>query len=366
MAYAVVMAGGAGTRFWPESRRALPKQLMKLVGDQTMLQLAVARLDGLVPSEGVYVLTNEALTAEASAQLPQVPAANIIGEPVGRDTAACIGLGALVVRRQDLDGIMVVITADHLIRADDEFRRDAALAVELAQEPGMIVTFGIRPTEAATVYGYIERGELLREEPASGPQAPIRVYRVKQFREKPDRGAAQRYLDSGQFYWNSGMFVWRAQTILDSLRESTPTLHEALEGLEPALGTPGQQEAIARAYAGLDKVSIDYAVMEQARKVSVVEATFDWDDVGSWLSMERLQGQDENGNTVRGRHVGLDTTGSVVWAGPDHLVATIGVQDLVVVHTDDATLVCHRDRVDDIKRIVQDMETGGDEFREYL
>ena len=367
MPYCVIMAGGSGTRFWPKSRRQLPKQLLKLTGERTMLQMAADRLEGLFEPDDVYVITNAELEAAAREQLSQVPSANILGEPVGRDTAACIGLGALLVRKQDPDGVMVVITADHLIRAADQFRHDFQVAIELASEPGAMVTFGIKPTEPATVYGYVERGELLRECPGLTAATPVRVYDVKQFREKPTRDVAQRYLESGRFYWNSGMFVWRADTILDNLRAATPQLHQALCALEPKLGTPEQAQAIADAYAGLDKISIDYAVMERAAKVRVVEATFDWDDVGSWLALERLHEADSDGNTVLAeQHVGIDTSRCVLSAESGHMLATIGVSDLVVVQTSDATLVCRRDRVDEIKKLVQALESGGPELQRHL
>ena len=366
MAYGVIMAGGSGTRFWPKSRRLLPKQLMKLTGDRTMLQLAVDRLSGLVEPQSIYVITNAELAAQARDQLPDVPAAGIIGEPVGRDTAACIGLGALLIRKQDPDGVMVVVTADHLIRAADAFRRDLEVAVEAAGEPGVMVTFGVKPTEPATVYGYIERGDLVLERDGLAGSGPIPVYNVDQFREKPSRDVAQQYLDSGRFYWNSGMFVWSAQTILDALASATPTLHSALTAIEPALGTPEQDEAIAGAYADLGKISIDFAVMERATNVRVVEASFDWDDVGSWLAMERLLEQDEAGNTVLAQHLGIDTSNCVLSAEPGHLLATIGVDDLVVVHTPDATLVCAKDRVDEIKQIVQTLEQGENGLDQYL
>ncbi len=365
MAYGVIMAGGSGTRFWPKSRRRLPKQLMKLAGDKTMLQLAADRLRGVVAPEDLYVITSADLAAEAWAQLPAVPPENVIGEPMGRDTAACIGLGALLVRQRDPDAVMVVTTADHLIQAADQFRCNLEAAVEVAREPGVSVTFGIKPTEPATTYGYVQRGELRCE--MAGLDRPVRVYNVKEFREKPCRDLAQQYMDSGEFYWNSGMFVWRADTILGNLEAATPGLHRALATLEPKLGTPWQDAAIAEAYAGLDRVSIDYAVMESAANVCVIEATFDWDDLGSWLALERLHEQDADGNTLLADvHVGVDTHNCVLSSEPGHVLATVGVDDLVIVHTPDATLVCAKDRVDDIKKIVQELEAGGSQLGQYL
>lgn len=366
MAYGVIMAGGSGTRFWPKSRRVRPKQLMQLAGDETMLQLAVGRLAGLVVPEDVFVLTSAGLAQEARAQLPQVPAANVIGEPVGRDTAACVGLGALLVKQRDPEGVMVVVTADHLIRASDRFRRNVEVAIDVATEPGVLVTFGIKPVGPATVYGYIQRGELLLRRDGLDASDEVLVYAVEQFREKPSGPVAQQYVDSGQFYWNSGMFVWRAQTILDSLAAATPGLHAALLPLASTLGTPAQDEAIASAYAGLEKISIDYAVMERATNVRVVEATFDWDDVGSWLAMERLHAQDDDRNTVLAKHVGIDTSRCVLSAEDGHLLATVGVDDLVIVHTADATLVCARDRVADVKELVQALERGNDDLAKHL
>ena len=262
---------------------------------------------------------------------------------------------------------MVVTTADHLIRAADQFRQNVEVAIDVAREPDVLVTFGIKPSVPATTYGYVHRGGLCCEQPGLCASESVRVYQVKEFREKPPRDVAQQYLDSGQFYWNSGMFVWRAQTILDSLHRSTPELYAALSSLEPLLGGPDQDTGIADAYAGLDKVSIDYAVMEKAAHVRVVEATFDWDDLGSWLALERHHPQDAAGNTVLAEHhAGMDTRGCVLSAEPGHLLATIGVDDLVVVHTADATLVCAKERVNDIKAIVRNLEQGGEALGRYL
>ncbi len=365
MAYGVIMAGGSGTRFWPKSRRRRPKQLLKLADDRTMLQLAADRLAGVIEPQDLFVITSAALAAEAKAQLPQVPEANVIGEPMGRDTAACIGLGALLARRRDPQAIMVVTTADHLIRAAEQFRCCLRAAIEEAQEPGVLVTFGVKPTGPATTFGYVRRGARRGEKPGLG--APIRVYDVREFREKPCRELALEYVASGEYYWNSGMFVWRADTILDNLAQSTPKLHAALTELEPKLGSPNQDAAIAEAYKRVDKISIDYAVMEAARNVRVVEATFDWDDVGSWLALERLHEQDASGNTRLAELLAvMDARGCVLESEPGHLLAVIGVENCVIVHTRDATLVCAKDRVDDIKKLVQELDASGERYQAFL
>ncbi|MBX7167204.1 MAG: NTP transferase domain-containing protein [Pirellulales bacterium] len=353
MLHAVIMAGGAGTRFWPESRAALPKQLLDLLGGRTMIQATFDRLAGLVPRERVSIITADVLVDAVAAQLPQLPAGAVVGEPCKRDTAPCIGLAAHLVSRDDPDAVMAVLPADHVIGPTEKFQAAMRHAVALVEEsPGRIVTFGIRPTYPAESFGYIERAEPLA---ASG----IPSYRVARFREKPRAEVAAEYVATGRFYWNSGIFVWRAATILAALAEHQPQMAAHLETIASAFGRDDFAEVFAAEFAAIRGVSIDYAVMEHARDVAVVEAPYEWDDVGSWQALARLRGADAEGNTVSARHVGLDTHGCIIRGTPDHLVATLGIDDCIIVQTPDATLVAHRSREESLRELVKLIQHRG-------
>ena len=358
MLYAVIMAGGVGTRFWPASRSLLPKQLLDLVGGQSMIQATVARLRQLVPSERVLIVTNVRLVDAIANQLPELSETSVLAEPCKRDTAPCIGLAAIHISSCDEDAIMVVMPSDHVIHTDDQFRQAISGAVELVrQRPGRLVTFGIRPTYAAESFGYIERGEALSDAATDG------TYVVRRFREKPDADVARRYLESGDYYWNSGIFVWRAGAILDELRRHEPEMYEHLVSIAEAAGSAHYQQVLEREFAAIDGKSIDYAVMEHAEEVVVVEAPFQWDDVGSWQSIARLRGTDQYGNTVVGNHLGVRTSGTIIRTGEDHLVVTLGLQDCIVVHTEDATLVASKHDEESVRQVVKQLaEQGWDEY----
>lgn len=365
MLHAVIMAGGSGTRFWPESRNQLPKQLLKLVGERTMLQATVDRLGWLVPPERVLIVTNARLAASIREQLPELPPGAILGEPCKRDTAPCIGLAAMHLVRDDPDALMAVMPSDHVISPQDAFQDAIAGAARLvAKAHGRIVTFGIQPTYPAETFGYIERGQPLADDDALIGPTPLRAFRVQQFREKPKAAVAQQYLAAGNFYWNSGIFLWHARTILDALETYQPEMYERLAAIEAAAGTPDYQATLEREFAAIRGVSIDYAVMEHARDVLVIEAPFHWDDVGSWQAMSRLQGADEAGNTVQARHIGVDTRGCIVRGTGEHLIVTLGVEDVIVVHTPDATLVANKRDEESIRQLVKLLEERG--WSEYL
>jgi mannose-1-phosphate guanylyltransferase len=336
MLHAVIMAGGSGTRFWPQSRSARPKQLLRLVGARTMIQATVDRLGQLVPTERILVVTGAGLVDEIWNQLPQLPPQALIGEPCRRDTAPCIGLAALAIVRHDPQGVMAVMPSDHVISPDVAFQKAIALAAHLVEaSPERIVTFGIRPSYPAESFGYIERGEPLElGAPAKFTSAPG-VYHVKQFREKPKAAAAREYVAAGTFYWNSGIFVWKAATILKALRERQPEMFARLGTIAAAIDSPSYEEVFAREFAEIKGVSIDYAVMEHAQDVLVIEAPFSWDDVGSWQSIARLEGTDRDGNTISANHLGLRTTGTIVRGSDGHLIVTLGIADCIVVHTHD-------------------------------
>jgi mannose-1-phosphate guanylyltransferase len=352
MLHAIIMAGGTGTRFWPASRNDTPKQLLQLVGSATMLRQTLDRLGDLVPCERRMIVTNARLVDAVRKQLPELPAASVVGEPCKRDTAPCIGLAALLVSRNDPDATMAVMPADHVIRPAEKFQaaiRQAALMVD--EQPERIVTFGIKPSYAAEIFGYIQRGEALK----SGSGA----YKVKQFKEKPDAATAQTYLESGEYYWNSGIFVWRAKTILDALRERQPAMLGHLETVVAAWDSKDRDTVFEREFTAIKPISVDYAVMEDAKDVSVIEAPFEWDDLGGWQSLSRLEGTDENGNTIIGRHLGLSTAGTIVRTDDDHLVVTLGLKDCIVVHTPNATLVASKHDEEQIRQVVKELEKRG-------
>jgi mannose-1-phosphate guanylyltransferase len=356
MLHAVIMAGGGGTRFWPRSRSSHPKQFLALAGDRSLLQQAYDRLESLVSPARVWVITGERHHDETARQLPTLTAGHVVGEPVGRDTAPCIGLGAALLTRQDPEAVMLVTPADHVIEPADEFRRAVHVAEQIADErKSALITFGIPPTYPATGYGYIHRGKELDRRQGIG------IFEVRQFKEKPDRPTAERLATSGEYYWNSGIFVWKAATILDGLRQNQPKLHDAVQRIADAWDTPDRQAVLAREYEAMERISIDYAVMERAADVLVVDAPFRWDDVGSWLAVERMNPQDADGNTVLAKHAGLRTKNCVIVGDPAQFITTIGIQDLLIVQAGDAILIADRHDEGAVKELVEHLKKHGHE-----
>jgi mannose-1-phosphate guanylyltransferase len=341
---AVILAGGSGTRLWPLSRKRRPKQLIRLFDGRSLLQEAYQRLLAVVSPSHIYVIALAEHLPAIAEELPGLFSQNLIGEPVGRDTANAIALAAAILHAKNADTVMGVFTADHLIRPEDRFAEVIArgyAAVE--QRPDALVTFGVKPSEPHTGMGYVQRGDAV----AAG------VWKVRAFREKPDLATARNYVSSGDYFWNSGMFVWRTATILDQLRLLLPESYAALQPLAAAWHT-AQGPAMARTiYPTLKKISIDFAVMEKASNVLMVEMNLEWLDVGHWTSLPVVLGGDSKRNTTAaGRAAVLDGKNNILVSEDDHLIATIGVDDLVVVHSRDATLVCRRDQVDKIKDMV--------------
>lgn len=361
MLHAMIMAGGGGTRFWPRSRNRRPKQFLKFSGERTLLQGTFDRTAAQIPVERTWVITSAAHIDEARQQLPEIPKEQIVGEPVGRDTAACVGLGAALIARTDPDATIVVMSADHVIEPTREFQRALHAAEQVADEhPESLLTFGIPPTYPAVGYGYIHRGESL------GERQNVPVYRVSQFEEKPDADRAERFVTSGEYYWNSGIFVWKAATILGELKRNKPALHAVVDRIAAAWGTPSAEAYLQSEYETIEKISIDFAVMQDAGKagrVLVLRAPYQWDDVGSWLALERRNPQDAHGNTVQGEHLGINTSHCVVVSDPGHLIATIGVSNLLIVQDGDATLVADRRDEATVKQIVEQLKkTGRDQY----
>lgn len=343
-AKAVVMAGGMGERFWPASTPDRPKQFIDLTGEGTLIQQTVLRLAQIIPFRDIYVVTSEAHLTLARTQLPQVPTRNFIVEPMRRDTAACIGLSAVWLEKVDPEATMLVVPADHFIPDPERFCDIALAALEYAHQSQALVTLGIRPERPETGYGYIEIGE---ECPEWNME---RVYRARRFVEKPDRAKAEEYLATGRFLWNSGMFAWSVRTIREEIACYIPELHASLETLAQAPTHKDLVDELAAVYPCLPKISIDYGVMERSDKVFVVPSDFAWDDLGSWTAVARLRQPDEDGNVVKGLVLTEDCH-NVLVESKGRLVATLGVSDLIVVETEDAVLVCARDRAQDIRRL---------------
>ncbi len=356
MLHAVIMAGGSGTRFWPQSRTKMPKQLLKLAGDRTMIQQTLDRCDGMVESENAWVVTNAVQVEPTQQQLPEIPGGNVLVEPMARNTAPCIGLAAAHALKQDLDAIMFVMPADHVISPRETFQAAAMKAVSVVEaDPDRLVMFGIAPTFPATGYGYIERGDAFAAVDGS--------FDVKSFREKPQLELAEQYVESGDFYWNCGIFCWKAATILDQLQQHEPDMYERLQRIMQAIGTDNYGTVLAEEFPQMNSISIDYAVLERATGATVIEAPFSWDDVGSWLAVPRLAGEDNNGNTVDGPFAGVDTKNCIIRTTDDHMIAALGVEDLIIVHTGDATLVARKQDSERIKELLEEIKQQGQSDR---
>jgi mannose-1-phosphate guanylyltransferase len=349
--YAVIMAGGVGSRFWPKSRERSPKQFLEIVGSGTMIQNTVARIQNLVPAINTFVVTNKLQEELTYKQLPFIPKENIIIEPVGRNTAPCIGLAASLIHKIDPKAIMIVLPADHVIRDVDEFLRLLQRGIKVAGESDALITIGIKPSRPETGYGYIQFDEELE---TNNPYKQEGILRVKTFAEKPNLETAQRFLESGDFLWNSGMFVWKARSILKEIEVHLPDLHLQLATLNQKPGSVEFMTALEQAYGIIRSISIDYGVMEKAGNVFVAKGDFGWSDVGSWDEVVRLASSGNDENSIKGVVIAKDALRNYVDAG-DKTVALVGVEDLIVVMTDDAVLVCRKGRSQDVKEIVDYM-----------
>jgi mannose-1-phosphate guanylyltransferase len=346
----VIISGGRGERFWPRSRLARPKQLLPIVGDKPMLAQTLDRVEGLIPPENIFIITNEEQREACIEVAPQVPEGQIVGEPMGRDTAPAVALAALLVQRKDPEATFAVLPADAVVADASGYQKVLEAAFVAAEADDVLVTIGIRPDTPATGYGYLERGE------AAGEAASRPVYRVRRFVEKPDLETARQYLDAGNFYWNAGMFVWSVPSLISALETHTPDLVRKVKeiGADLDAGTP-LPTALAAHYPDFEKISVDYALMEKAKNVVCVESDFDWDDVGEWTALARHAEPDEAGNVIRGEAELKDSKNNIVVSQGGHLTAVLGVEDLIVVHSSDATLICHRSKAQDIKKLVKDV-----------
>lgn len=347
--YAVIMAGGRGERFWPLSKKTLPKPFIPLLKEETMIQETVKRIKHLIPEERIIIVLSRDHFSIAKQQLPEIPVENFVIEPFGRDTAACIGLASLYIGRRDEDASMVVLAADHLIADREAFFSTVTASLKFLASNDYIVTIGIKPTRPETGYGYIELGEML------GSVDNESFFSVKKFVEKPNLSTASDYLQSDRYCWNSGIFIWKNATIQKSLSLYMPELWDGLMRIDECLGSEKEEEVIKKEFSQFERVSVDYGVLEKSSQVVVLPASFNWDDVGTWTALERVYDLDESDNVVVGKHVGRDTHGCIIFSR-DRLVATFGVKDMVIVQAKDKILVCHKEKAPYLKEIVRLIE----------
>ncbi|MCG6960391.1 MAG: mannose-1-phosphate guanylyltransferase [Ignavibacteriaceae bacterium] len=352
--YAVIMAGGIGSRFWPRSKKKCPKQLLKIFGDHTMIQDTVKRLNGLVENENIYIVTNKQQKAGILTQLSHLPLNNIIEEPFGRNTAACIGLASILIQKKDPDAVILVLPADHIINNDKEFHNTLLNAANFANDSKGLVTIGIPPTKPETGYGYIQIDE---------KEVSDRVHKVLTFAEKPNYATAVRFIESGDFYWNSGMFIWRADVILEEIKNYMPDLHDGLIKIQDSIDSKKFQETLMNVYGMLKKISIDYGIMEKSKKVHLIKGNFEWSDVGSWEAVYELSPKDEDGNAKVGQVYTEHAQDSYIYS-PDKFTAVIGVDNLIVINDKDSLLICRRDNAQDVKMIIDYLKIN--KMNEYL
>jgi len=340
--FAVIMAGGVGSRFWPRSKQRKPKQLIRIHGENSMIQDTVARLEGLIEPDKVYVITNKIQKPRVKDQLPEIPAENIIDEPFGKNTAPCIGLASGIIQKRCPDAVIVTLPADHLIQDKNEFQNTIIKAVKFANDSNGLVTIGIKPNRPETGYGYIQFDEA---EERNG------IYKVLTFAEKPNLATANRFIKSGDFLWNSGMFIWKVQSILDEIRIYMRDLYDGIKELQEAVDTPDFNKVLTRVYGQLKSISIDYGIMEKSRNVYLVPGLFDWNDVGSWEAVYQISEKDEYENAKFGEIYSDKTTKSYIFS-PQKFTAVIGVENLIVIDTKDSLLVCNRNNAQDVKQVV--------------
>jgi mannose-1-phosphate guanylyltransferase len=353
--YAVIMAGGRGTRFWPRSREKKPKHLLDITSDRTIIQETVDRISPLVQPENILIVTGRKHARELVRQLPEVPVQNILIEPVGRNTAPCIGLAAIHVMKRCKDDVMIVLPSDHGIADPAQYRKVIAAAAKAAEKGNALVTVGLKPTSPHTGFGYMEGGA------SAGRIADQPLLRVKAFREKPDRKKAEAFVKSGNFFWNSGMFIWKASTILNEIERFLPDLYSGLMTIKASLGKSSEAKTLSATYKGLASISIDYGVMEKAKDVFMIPASFGWSDVGSWDTLWEISARDKNGNAATGGSQAIfENTENALVYSPKKLVALIGMKDVIVVETKDALLVCKKGQSQDVKKIVDLLEAGGE------
>lgn len=355
--YCLIMAGGSGTRFWPRSKTAKPKQYLNIFGDDSLLQSTIKRFSTFTEYEDIYIVSGKTQAKVLEEQTPELPKQNLIYEPVGKNTLPCIGLAAIFAEIDNPEGIMVVSPSDHLITDEDLFKDTVLTAAKVADEKDGIVTIGITPTYPATGYGYIKTAD----EITSGEK--IKQYKVDRFVEKPDEKTASGYLEQGGFFWNSGLFIFKVSVFLDAVKQFAPELYNDLKKIQAEIGKETFEPTLDTIYRAVKGISVDYGIMEHAKNIYLVEGNFDWNDLGSWESVYLTDKKDENGNAGSGEAILLDTKNSYVYSD-EGLIAVVGLDDVVVVKDGDTTLVCKRDKTEDVKKIVEQLKA--DKKDQYL
>jgi len=349
MNYVVIMCGGSGSRFWPKSRKMYPKQFLNTVGERTMIQLTVDRISKFIPLENIYMVTNKCHVNTIKEQVPQILEENLIIEPMIKETAACIGYSAVKLLKNDPEAVMIVLPSDHYIEDEVKFMETLKQGLDIACRDSCLVTMGIRPTRPETAYGYIETGKSIEG------ILKIPTYKIKRFTEKPNREKAQEFIDKGTYLWNSGMFIWKAAVLLKQYKKFLPDMYQCLKRMGEYIGTPEEAEIVEEEYHKIDGISIDYGILEKTWDVYVMESSFSWDDIGNWTALERYMYKDENGNSIKGEHTVLDTHNCILY-GEKRLIAALGVEDLIIVETEDVILVCKKDRDQDIKLLIKELQ----------
>jgi len=353
--YAVIMAGGVGTRFWPKGTLKLPKQFLKLANDNdTLLQMAYKRLEGVFHDSKIFIVTNIIYKSEVKKQLPKIPDENIICEPIGRNTAPCIGLACLFINQFDPKANVLVVAADHLISEEKEFRRIIKSGLKFVSDNGGIVTLGIHPTKPETGYGYIQydADKVVEVEFEKKEESNVeKIYKVKTFAEKPNLEVAKAFLESGDFLWNSGMFIFRTDTMMEEIQNYMPDLYETLNKLRDKLLSKDFSKVLEEEYSKTKSISIDYGVMEKAEDVYIIRSHFGWNDVGAWDEVYNIKEKDKDGNVKQGRTFTINTKECLI-INDQKMVATIGVEDLLIINTDNGLLICKRGEAQSVKEVV--------------
>lgn len=348
--FALIMAGGQGTRLWPLTSIERPKAFLSFDGtDVSLLQRTISRLSRLTVSGNIFVVAGRAHENELRSQAYHIPKQNIILEPVARSTLPCIGLAGLYIKQRDASSIMIVVPGEQLIEDEAKFQNLMMRAVETAQDHNCVVTLGIKPTTPATRFGYIQLGDEVSCEEG------VHVFRSRGFAEKPDEQVASEFLSSGSYFWNSGIFIWPTSLLFEMISRFAPDVYDLLLGIDDVIGTPEEKETIEQAYSNMRSISIDYAIMERAADMLVIPADIGWNDMGTWPEVAEIWEKDSHSNACFGQHVGIDSAGCVIYS-PSKLVATVGVRDLIVVETPNALLLCAKDRADDVKMLTRKLE----------
>lgn len=340
--YTVIMAGGVGSRFWPRSKEKKPKQLIRIVGENTMIQDTVKRLESFVANDHIYVVTNKIQKMRVKEQLPQLPEENIIDEPFGKNTAACIGLASILIKNKNPEAVIITLPADHLIKDDEQFRNCLRIATDFADKSKGLITIGITPNRPETGYGYIQYDE---------KEFDKNIYKVLTFAEKPNLATAQRFLQSGDFLWNSGIFIWRVDVILEQIKKFLPDLANGLQNIEDTIGTNEFENQLVFVYGQLKSISIDYGIMEKADNVFLTKADFYWNDVGNWEAVYEISEKNDDGNAIVGDVYSERTFNSYIFS-PRKFTAAIGVENLIIINTSQALLICHRNNAQEVREIV--------------